>query len=60
MEEEGARRIFKRSVERNKLRYTEDFGDGYSKSHGFIQDIYNSGANGAAAVRKECVCHVQK
>lgn len=55
MEPEGARRIFERSVEGNKLRYTEYFGDGDSKSHNVVQDIYNSGADGVAVLKKECV-----
>jgi hypothetical protein len=60
MEPEGTRRIFVRSVDRNKLRYTEYFGDGDSKSHGVVQNVYNSGADGVPVVKKECVGHVQK
>lgn len=33
MEPEGADRIFRRSVERHNLRYTEFYGDGDSKSY---------------------------
>ena len=60
MEPEGALRIFQRSVEYNKLRYTEYFGDGDSKSHGVVKDIYNSDNAGTPVVKKECVGHVQK
>ena len=60
MEPEGACRIFECSVEENKLRYTEYFGDGDSKSHSVVQDIYNSGADAETVTKKECVGHVQK
>ena len=40
MEPEGALRIFKRSVNSNKLRYTEYYGDGDSKSHGVVEAVY--------------------
>ena len=60
MEPEGALRIFKRSVTNNKLRYTEYFGDGDSKSHAVVKDIYNNGTDGVPALKKECVGHVQK
>ncbi|XP_028414795.1 uncharacterized protein LOC114537882 [Dendronephthya gigantea] len=60
MEPEGAVRIFKRSVDEKKLRYTEYFGDGDSKSHGVVQDIYNNGDDAVQVAKKECVGHVQK
>jgi hypothetical protein len=60
MEPEGALRIFQRSVETNKLRYTEYFGDGDSKSHGVVQEVYNIGNDGVSVLKKECVGHVQK
>ena len=60
MEPEGALRIFKRSVTNNKLRYTEYFGDGDSKSHAVVKDIYNNGTDGVPVLKKECVGHVQK
>ena len=60
MEPEGAIRIFERSIESNKLRYTEYFGDGDSKSYNVVKDGYNSGENGVQVVKKECVGHVQK
>ena len=56
MESEGAKRIFQRSIETQKLRYTKYFGDGDSKSHSTVKDIYPG-----VTVRKfECVGHVQK
>ena len=39
---------------------TESFGDGDSKSHGVVEDIYNSGAGAVTVTKKECVGHVQK
>ena len=59
MEREGVRRIFECSVDENRLRYTEYFGDRDSKSYAVVQDVYNSGADGVKVV-KECVGHVQK
>ena len=60
MEPDGALRIFQRSVESNKLHYTEYFGDGDSKSYRVVKDVYNSDNNGVSVVKKECVGHVQK
>ena len=42
MEAEGAQRIFERSIENNQLRYTELYGDGDSKSHQQVKDIYST------------------
>ena len=47
-------------VKSNKLRYTEYFGDGDSKSYRVVKDVYNSDNNGVSVVKKECVGHVQK
>lgn len=47
-------------MERNKLRYTEYFGDGDSKSHVVVENVYNTGGDGVKVVKKECVGHVQK
>ena len=42
MEPEGAKRIWECSMIKNKLRYTELFSDGDSKSYTSIKDIYRS------------------
>ena len=60
MEPAGALKIFERSVESNKLRYTEFFGDGDSESYGVVKEVYNSGSNAVSVAKKECVGHVQK
>ena len=41
-------------VKSNKLRYTEYFGDGDSKSYRVVKDVYNSDNNGVSVVKKEC------
>ena len=56
MEPEGAKRIFARSVEKHKLQYTDFYGDGDSKSHPAVENIYDD-----VKVKKlECIGHVQK
>ncbi|XP_028392982.1 uncharacterized protein LOC114517447 [Dendronephthya gigantea] len=56
METEGVKRIFRRSEEDRKLQYTEYFGDGDSKAHAEVENIYH----GIKIAKKECVGHVQK
>jgi len=56
MEPEGAERIFKRSIEKYRLRYTDFYGDGGSKSHNCIKNVYD----GIKVKRLECNGHVQK
>ena len=58
MEPEGATRIFNRSKDKNKLRYTEFYGDGDSKSFAVVKDSYSH--DNVTVVKKECVGHVQK
>ena len=58
MEPEGALRIFKRSVKSNKLRYSEFYGDGDSKSYAAVKDVYKE--DNVTITKKECVGHVQK
>ena len=44
MEPEGTERIFRHSVETHRLRHTEHtelYGDGDSKSHNQVKDIYS-------------------
>lgn len=60
MEPEGELRIFRRSIECNKLRYTEYFGDGDSKSHIAVEDVYNNDITEITVMKKECVGHVQE
>ncbi|GFV22780.1 CCHC-type domain-containing protein [Trichonephila clavipes] len=56
MEPVGAYRLFERSRETRKLEYVEFYGDGDSKSHLSVKDIY-----GIDSVRKyECIGHIQK
>ena len=56
MEPEGAERMFRRSVETHKLRYSELYGDGETKTHQQIKDVYQ----GTEVVKQECIGHVQK
>lgn len=58
METEGVRRIFERSEEKHKLRYTEYYGDGDSKGFNGVEKTYID--KGLKVVKKECVGHVQK
>ena len=56
MEPEGVKRIFGRSITKSKLRYTDFYGDGDSKSHPAVENIYKN-----KTVRKlECIGHIQK
>ena len=56
MEVTGAKRIFSRSIESYKLRYTEFLGDGDCKSHSSIKNMYD----GVEVTKLECVGHIQK
>lgn len=56
METEGAKRIFERSISKNNLRYTKFFGDGDSKSHLTVKNLYD----GVKVKKFECIEHVQK
>ena len=40
MEQSGVIRIFERSIENNELRYTEYYGDGDTKIHSAVKDVY--------------------
>ena len=56
MEPAGAQRMWNRSVEKNKLRYTEFYGDGDSKSFNTVKNTHAD-----IEVKKlECVGHVPK
>ena len=56
METVGAKRVFSRSIDKNKLRYTEFYGDGDSKSFLAVKNTYPK----IEVVKRECVGHVQK
>ena len=56
MEVVGAKRIWERSIEKNKLRYTTFYGDGDSKGYLGVCDVYP----GIKVEKMECVGHVQK
>jgi len=56
MECSGAKVIFERSIQEHKLRYTEFYGDGDSKSHPTVIDTYP----GISIKKQECIGHVQK
>lgn len=56
MEPVGAKRIWERSEGKNKLRYTEFYGDGDSKSFNTVRSTYT----GIHVKKLECVGHVQK
>ena len=56
METEGAKRVFQRSIEKHKLRYTEFLGDGDSKSYLSVKETYP----GIEVKKLECVGHYQK
>ena len=56
MEPEGAKRIWERSVNKNKLRYTEFYWDGDSNSFLEVKEAYM----GTKIKKLECVGHVQK
>ena len=58
MEPEGAVRIFRRSEELHRLRYTELYGDGDSKTYNQIKDVYKE--QNIEVVKQECIGHVQK
>lgn len=58
MEPKAAERMFKRSKETYKLRYSELYGDGDSKTHQQVKDVYK--ADNAQVVKQECIGYVQK
>ena len=58
MEPEGTERIFRRSITTHNLRYTELYGDGDSKSHKQVKNVYSE--DGIEVTKKECIGHVQK
>ena len=56
MDPEGAKRIWERSIRKNKLRYTEFYGDGDRKSFLAVKETYK----GKKITKLECVGHAQK
>ena len=59
MESTGALAIWKRSVSKNKLRYTQMISDGDSKTFKLLSDQLPYGASNLMS-KHECVGHVQK
>ena len=59
MEAEGAMRIWKRSVEKYRLRYTSMIADGDSSTYHTISEALPYGVNHPIS-KHECVGHVQK
>lgn len=57
METEGTKIIFNRSINRHKLRYTELYGDGDTKSFYVVENIYGPNKK---VIKRECIGHVQK
>ena len=41
MEQEGVERIFGRSINKNKIRYTEYYGDGDTTSFSAVENVYD-------------------
>ena len=54
MEVTGAKRIFNRSIDKSKLRFTEFYGDGDCKSFASIENTYA----GIKVKKLECIGHV--
>ena len=56
METEGAKRVFARSIDKNRVSYVEYLGDGDSKSYVNVKNVY-----GGIEIKKlECAGHYQK
>ncbi|XP_032242888.2 uncharacterized protein LOC116621099 [Nematostella vectensis] len=58
MESVGASRLFSRSIDKHKLRYSELNADGDFKSHTEVEHMYED--DDVVVEKKECVGHVQK
>ena len=56
MEKEGSVNIFNRSINKNKMRYINFYGDRDTKSFASIENIYA----GIKVTKFECIGHVQK
>ena len=59
MESTGALAIWKQSVSKNKLRYTQMISDGDSKTFKLLSDHLPYGASNLVS-KRECMGHVQK
>lgn len=59
MEAQGALNIWKRSVDKHKLRYTSMIADGDSKTYATIAEAKPYGDE-YSIVKHECIGHVQK
>ena len=56
METLAAQRIFRRSIDKNGLRYIDYYGDGDSKSFSTIEKVYPQ----RTVIKREFIGHVQK
>ena len=56
MEQEGVERIFSRSINKNKIRYTEYHGEGDTKSFSAVENVYGE----KLVIKRECTGYVQK
>lgn len=56
MESVGASRIFRRSLDKRNLKYTEYYGDGDSKGYLSVQHVYGNNS----VSKLECIGHIQK
>ena len=56
MEVGGAKDIWPRSVEKNRMRYVKFIGDGDSKSYTAVKDTYE----GMEVTKADCIGHIQK
>ena len=56
MEQVGVKRIFGRSIDKNKLCYMEYYGGGDTKSFSVVENVYPE----TKVLKKECIGHIQK
>ena len=57
MEVTGGERIFGRSIEKNKVRYTKYYGDGDTKAFSAVANVYGDEDK---VKKQECIGHIQK
>ena len=53
---EQVERICGRSMNKNKIRYTEYYGDGDTKSFSAVENVYGE----KSVIKCECIGHVEK
>ena len=57
MEMTGVERIFGRSIEKNRLKYTEYYGGGDTEAFSVVESIYG---NNIKVIKQERIGHIQK